>query len=110
MLRDIQLMLSSQIANARVAVALEAGLPTKPSLSSQCGDPNHAWSTCKAPYADVLRWTLAKRKQMAEKYAGQPPPAAHLSDVPADMASVEDPTDGEPLDVAGNGFDMVTPT
>jgi hypothetical protein len=35
-----------------------------------CGDPNHVWSTCKARDADVLRWTLAKRKQIAEKYAG----------------------------------------
>jgi hypothetical protein len=63
-----------------------------------CGDPNHVWSTSKAPDADVLRWTLAKPKQNAEKYAGQPPPTAHLSDVPADMASVEDAADGEPLD------------
>jgi hypothetical protein len=63
-----------------------------------CGDPNHVWSTCKAPDADVLRWTVAKRKQIAEKYARQPPPTAHLSDVHADMASVEDATDGEPLD------------
>jgi hypothetical protein len=39
-----------------------------------CGDPNHVWSTCKAPDADVLRWTLAKRKQIAEKYAGHPHP------------------------------------
>jgi hypothetical protein len=38
-----------------------------------CGDPYHVWSTCKAPDADVLHWTLAKRKQIAEKYAGQPP-------------------------------------
>jgi hypothetical protein len=50
-----------------------------------CGDPNHVCSTCKAPDADVLRWTLAKRKQIAEKYAEQPPPTTHLSDVPADM-------------------------
>jgi hypothetical protein len=63
-----------------------------------CGDPNHVWSTCKARDADVLRLTLAKRKQIAEKYAGQPPPTAHLSDVHADMASVEDAADGEPLD------------
>jgi hypothetical protein len=34
--------------------------------------------------------TLAKRKQIAEKYAGQPPPTAHLSDVVADSAPVED--------------------
>jgi hypothetical protein len=53
-----------------------------------CGDPNHVWSNSKAPDVDVLRWTLAKRKQIAEKYAGQPPPTAHLSDLPADMASV----------------------
>jgi hypothetical protein len=64
---------------------------------SACGDPNHVWSTCKAPHADVLRWRLAKRKHVAEKYAGQPPPTAHVSDVPADMASVEDAIDGEPL-------------
>jgi hypothetical protein len=62
-----------------------------------CGDPNHVWSTCKAPYADILHWTLAKRKHIVEKYAGQPPPTTHLSDVSADMASVEDATDGEPL-------------
>jgi hypothetical protein len=52
------------------------------------GDPNHVWSTCKAPDADVLRWTLAKRKQIAEKYAGQPPPTAHLSDPPAEGDAV----------------------
>jgi hypothetical protein len=62
-----------------------------------CGDQNHARSTCKAPHIDVIRWTLAKRKHIAEKYAGQPPLTAHLSDVSADMASVEDATDGEPL-------------
>jgi hypothetical protein len=39
-----------------------------------CGDPNHVWSTCKAPDADVLHWTLAKGKQIAEKYAGNPLP------------------------------------
>jgi hypothetical protein len=50
------------------------------------GDPNHVWSTCKAPDVDVLRWTLAKRKQIAEKYAGQPPPTAHLIDFPIDVA------------------------
>jgi hypothetical protein len=27
------------------------------------------WSTCKARDADVLQWTLAKRKQIADKYA-----------------------------------------
>jgi hypothetical protein len=54
------------------------------------GDPNHVWSTCKAPYVDVLRWTLAKRKQIAEKYAGRPPPTAHLSDFPTDVASEGD--------------------
>jgi hypothetical protein len=58
-----------------------------------CGDPNHVWSTFKAHDADVPRWTLAKRKDIAEKYAGQPPPTAHLSDVHADTASVEDATD-----------------
>jgi hypothetical protein len=52
-----------------------------------CGDPNHVWSTCKAPDADVLRWTLAKRKRIAEKYAGQPPPTAHLSDFTTDVTS-----------------------
>jgi hypothetical protein len=36
---------------------------------------------------------MAKRKQIAEKYAGEPPPTAHLSDVPADTASVEDAND-----------------
>jgi hypothetical protein len=60
-----------------------------------CGDPNHVWSTCKAPDADLLRWTLAKRKHIAEKYAGQPPPTAHLSDVPHDMGSVEDVAEGD---------------
>jgi hypothetical protein len=63
-----------------------------------CGDPSHVWSTCKAPYVDVLRWTLAKRKQIAEKYAGQPPPTAHLSDLPAGMAFEEDAADVEPLE------------
>jgi hypothetical protein len=55
-----------------------------------CGDPNHVWSTCIALAADVLRWTLAKRKQIAEKYAGQPPPTAHLSDFPTHVASEGD--------------------
>jgi hypothetical protein len=55
-----------------------------------CGDPNPIWSTCKAPDAYVLRWTLAKRKQIAEKYAGQPPPTAHLSDCPTDVVSEGD--------------------
>jgi hypothetical protein len=41
-----------------------------PMKCDACGDPNHVWSTCNAPDADVLRWTLAKRKQIAEKYAG----------------------------------------
>jgi hypothetical protein len=63
-----------------------------------CGDPNHVWSTCKAPDADVLRWTLAKRKHIAEKYAGQPPPTAHLSDLPADVASEGDVADGDALE------------
>jgi hypothetical protein len=63
-----------------------------------CGDPNHVWSTCKAPYVDVLRWTLAKRKHIAEKYAGQPPPNAHLSDLPTDMAFEEDAADAEHLE------------
>jgi hypothetical protein len=67
-----------------------------PMKCGACGDPNHVWSTCKAPNADVLRWTLAKRKHIAEKYAGQPPPTTHLSHVPADMASVEDATDCGP--------------
>jgi hypothetical protein len=58
----------------------------------ECGDPNHVWSTCKAPNADVLRWTLAKRKQIAEKYAGHPPPTKHVSDVAATFAPVEDDT------------------
>jgi hypothetical protein len=39
-----------------------------------CGDPDHVWSTCKAPDVDVLRWTMAKRKHIVEKYAGHPPP------------------------------------
>jgi hypothetical protein len=63
-----------------------------------CGDPNHVWSTCKAPDVDVLRWTLAKRKQIAENYAGQPPPTAHLSDLPADVASEGDAADGDALE------------
>jgi hypothetical protein len=58
-----------------------------------CGDPNHAWSTCKAPDVDVLRLTMAKRKQIAEKSAGHPPPTAHLSDVAAASATLEDDTD-----------------
>jgi hypothetical protein len=58
-----------------------------------CGDPNYVRSTCKAPDADVLRWTLAKRKQIAKKYAGQPPPTAHLSDVAAAFAALEDDID-----------------
>jgi hypothetical protein len=42
---------------------------------------DHVLSTCKAPDADVLRWTLAKGKQIADKYTNQPPPTAHLSEV-----------------------------
>jgi hypothetical protein len=63
-----------------------------------CGGPNHVWSTCKTPDADVLRWTLAKRKQIAEKYEGQPPPTAHLCDVPADMGSVGDAAEGDAVE------------
>jgi hypothetical protein len=63
-----------------------------------CGDPNHVWSTCKAPDADVLHWTLAKRTQIAEKCAGQPPPTAHLSDLPNDMAFEEDAAHAEHLE------------
>jgi cytochrome c551/c552 len=63
-----------------------------------CGDPNHDCSTCKAPDVDVLRWTLAKRKHIAEKYAGQPPPTAHLNDVPTDMGSVENAAEGDALE------------
>jgi hypothetical protein len=49
-----------------------------PSKCGACGNPDHVWSTCKAPDADVLRWTLAKRKHIVGKYAGEPPPTAHL--------------------------------
>jgi hypothetical protein len=62
-------------------------------MCGACGDPNHVLSTCKAPDADVLRWTLAKRKQIAEKYAGQTPPTAHLSDVAAASSPLEDGTE-----------------
>jgi hypothetical protein len=55
-------------------------------------------STCKALDADVLRWTLAKRKKIAEKYAGQPPPTAHLSDLPPYVASEGDAADGDALE------------
>jgi hypothetical protein len=58
-----------------------------------CGVSNHVWSTCNALDVDVFRWTMAKRKQIAEKYAGQPPPTAHLSDVAAASATMEDDTD-----------------
>jgi hypothetical protein len=66
-----------------------------PMKCGACGDSNHVWSTCKALDGDVLRWTLAKRKHVAEKYAGQPPPTAHFSDVPVDTAPLED-ADGCP--------------
>jgi hypothetical protein len=61
-----------------------------------CGDPNHVWPTCKAPDADVLRMTSAKRKQSAKKYAGHTPPTAHLSDVAAASATQEDGTECPP--------------
>jgi hypothetical protein len=60
-----------------------------PTYCGACSDPNHVRSTFKAPNdSDVLRWTMAKRKQIAEKYAGQPPPTPHLSDVPVDLAQL----------------------
>jgi hypothetical protein len=61
-----------------------------PMKCGACGDPNHVWSTCKAPDADVLRWTLAKRKHIAGMYVGQSPPTAHLNDVAAAIAPLED--------------------
>jgi hypothetical protein len=64
-----------------------------PKKYGACGDPNHVWSTCKAHDPDVLRWTLAKRKQIAEQYAGQPPPTAHISDVHAGSDPWEDAAD-----------------
>jgi hypothetical protein len=63
-----------------------------PTKCGACGDPNHDWSTYKAPDAKVLRWTLAKRKQIAEKHAGQSPPTTHLSEMFVDSIREEDDT------------------
>jgi hypothetical protein len=74
------------------------GLPKK---CSACGNLDHILSSCTAPDDALLRWTLAKRKMIIEKY-GAPGdfPSAHsalLSDVPADdwdsLPTLEECTD-----------------
>jgi hypothetical protein len=61
------------------------GLPTK---CTACGSPDHILSSRTSPDDALLRWTLAKRKMIIQKY-GAPggshyAHAAQLSDVPAD--------------------------
>jgi hypothetical protein len=74
------------------------GLPTK---CSACGSPDHILSSCTTPEDALLRWTLAKRKIIIQKY-GAPggshsAHAALLSDVPADdsdsLPTLEECTD-----------------
>jgi hypothetical protein len=73
-------------------------LPTK---CTACGSPDHILSYCTAPDDALLRWTLAKRKLIIQKY-GAPggsnyAHAAVLSDVPADdsdsLPTLEECTD-----------------
>jgi hypothetical protein len=74
------------------------GLPTKCTAS---GSPDLILSSCTAPDDALLRWTLAKRKMIIQKY-GAPggshyAHAALLSDVPADdsdsLPTLEEYTD-----------------
>jgi hypothetical protein len=74
------------------------GLPTK---CSACGSPDYIVSSCTAPDDALLRWTLAKRKMIVQKYGA--PGGSHsayaalLSDVPADdsdsLPTLEECTD-----------------
>jgi hypothetical protein len=74
------------------------GLPNK---CSTCGSMDHIMSSCTAPDDALLRWTIAKRKMIIQKY-GAPggfhyAQAAQLSDVPADdsdsLPTLEECTD-----------------
>jgi hypothetical protein len=74
------------------------GLPNK---CSACGSLDHILSSCSAPGDPLLRWTIAKRKMVIQKY-GAPggshyAHAALLSDVPADdsdsLPTLEECTD-----------------
>jgi hypothetical protein len=74
------------------------GLPTK---CSACGGLDHILSSCSAPDDALLRWTLAKRKMIIQRY-GAPggshyAHAAMLSEVPADdsdsLPTLEECTD-----------------
>jgi hypothetical protein len=74
------------------------GLPNK---CSACGSLDHIMSSCTVPDDALLRWTLAKRKMIVQKY-GTPggsasTNAALLSDVPIDesdsLPTLEDCTD-----------------
>ena len=74
------------------------GLPNK---CIACGSLDHILSSCTAPDDALLRWTLAKRKMIIQKY-GTPggshfAHAAVLSDVPADdsdsLPTLEECTD-----------------
>jgi hypothetical protein len=74
------------------------GLPNKCGV---CGGLDHIMSSCTAPDDALLKWTLAKRKMMAQKHGtlgGSPSAhAALLSDVPPDdvdiLPDLEDCTD-----------------
>jgi hypothetical protein len=63
------------------------GLPNK---CSACGSLDHIMSSCNAPYDALLKWTLAKRKMVVQKYGTFGvfafAYAALMSDVPADDA------------------------
>jgi hypothetical protein len=75
--------LNSRRAHAPRGTRGGRGLPNK---CSACGSLNHIMSSCKASDDALLRWTLAKRKMIVQKY-GTPggsasPHTAMLSDVP----------------------------
>jgi hypothetical protein len=66
----------------------DRGLPNK---CSACGSLDHILSSCTAPDDALLRWTLAKRKMIIQKYGAtggsHSAHAALLSDVPADASA-----------------------
>jgi hypothetical protein len=60
----------------------------QPKKCSACGSLDHILSSCTAPDDALLRWTLAKRKMIIQKYGAAGGShfahAALLNDVPAD--------------------------
>jgi hypothetical protein len=59
------------------------GLPSK---CSACGSPNHFMSSCTTSDDALLKWTLAKRKMIVQKY-GTPLVAVLLRTLPCGVTS-----------------------